>query len=400
MVFGGESPEHEVSCVSAQAVVANADPERYEVDLLAISKDGDWVRPDIEAALSGEPLVAGGEPVDAFGTMRETGQAGGVVFPALHGPKGEDGTVQGLFDMAGVAYVGCGVLASAVCMDKVSTKLTLASAGLPVVRHRVLTADDGGFSLVPAEASDSDGSIVSQGKSEDATKGSRSPNRKADDSQPRKDASPTKDAEQVVSEIIADLGLPVFVKPANMGSSIGVSKATSPEETAKAIEEAARYDRAVLIEEAIDGREIECSLLGNHQGTPLRASVPGEIVPGDDFYTYADKYKNNQALLIVPAPLDKTETTEFQEMSIRVGEVLGIDGLARVDFLYNPARGPFINEVNTMPGFTPISLYPMTWKESGISYPELVDELVRLAFERHRSRQQLLTHPDESHRLG
>ena len=191
----------------------------------------------------------------------------------------------------------------------------------------------------------------------------------------------------------------MFVKPANMGSSIGVSKAASVEETAEAVEEAARYDRSVLVEEAIDGREIECSLLGNHQGTPLRASVPGEIVPGDRFYTYADKYKNNQALLIVPAPLDEAETTEFQEMSIRVGEVLGIDGLARVDFLYNPARGPFINEVNTMPGFTPISLYPMTWKESGISYPDLVDELVRLALERHRSRQQLLTHPDESHRL-
>ena len=350
VLFGGESPEHEVSCVSAQAVVANADPERYEVDLLAISKGGDWVRPDIEAALSGEPLMAEGEPVDAFATMRETGQAGGVVFPALHGPKGEDGTVQGLFDLAGVAYVGCGVLASAVCMDKVSTKLTLASAGLPVVRHRVVTCEDGGFSLAPAE-------------------------------------------------VIADLGLPVFVKPANMGSSIGVSKAASAEETAEAVEEAARYDRSVLIEEAIDGREIECSLLGNHQGTPLRASVPGEIVPGDHFYTYADKYKNNQALLIVPAPLDEAETTEFQEMSIRVGEVLGIDGLARVDFLYNPARGPFINEVNTMPGFTPISLYPMTWKESGISYPDLVDELVRLALERHRSRQQLLTHPDESHRL-
>ena len=350
MVFGGESPEHEVSCVSAQAVVANADPERYEVDLLAITKGGDWVRPDIEAALSGEPLAAEGEPVDAFATMRETGQAGGVIFPALHGPKGEDGTVQGLFDLAGVAYVGCGVLASAVCMDKVSTKLTLASAGLPVVRHRVLTSEDGGFSLAPAE-------------------------------------------------IIADLGLPVFVKPANMGSSIGVSKAASAEETAEAVEEAARYDRTVLVEEAIDGREIECSLLGNHQGTPLRASVPGEIVPGDHFYTYADKYKNNQALLIVPAPLDEAETAEFQEMSIRVGEVLGIDGLARVDFLYNPARGPFINEVNTMPGFTPISLYPMTWKESGISYPDLVDELVRLALERHRSRQQLLTHPDESHRL-
>lgn len=360
VLFGGESPEHEVSCVSAQAVVANADPERYEVDLLAITKGGDWVRPDIEAALSGEPLLAEGEPVDAFATIGGTGQAGGVIFPALHGPKGEDGTVQGLFDLAGVAYVGCGVLASAVCMDKVSAKLALASAGLPVARHRALTCDGSGF----------------------------------------KEPSQAKDPEQAISEVIADLGLPVFVKPANMGSSIGVSKAASAEETAKAVEEAARYDRTVLVEEAIDGREIECSLLGNHQGTPLLASVPGEIVPGDDFYTYADKYKNNQALLIVPAPLDETETAEFQEMSIRAGEVLGVDGLARVDFLYNPARGPFINEVNTMPGFTPISLYPMTWKESGVNYPDLVDELVRLALERHRYRQQLLTHPDESHRLG
>ncbi len=399
MVFGGESPEHEVSCVSAQAVVANADPERYEVELLAITKGGDWVRPDIEAALSGEPLAAEGEPVDAFATMRETGQAGGVVFPALHGPKGEDGTVQGLFDLAGVAYVGCGVLASAVCMDKVSTKLTLASAGLPVVRHRVLTCEDGGFSLALAEIATPESGIASQDLAEDAARGSGSSSRRSRNAQPRKDASPKKDAQQIISEVIADLGLPVFVKPANMGSSIGVSKAASVEETAEAVEEAARYDRTVLVEEAIDGREIECSLLGNHQGTPLQASVPGEIVPGDRFYTYADKYKNNQALLIVPAPLDEAETTEFQEMSIRVGEVLGIDGLARVDFLYNPARGPFINEVNTMPGFTPISLYPMTWKESGISYPDLVDELVRLALERHRSRQQLLTHPDESHRL-
>lgn len=349
VLFGGESPEHEVSCVSAQAVVANADPERYEVDLLAITKDGYWVRPNTEAALSGEPLVAEGELVDAFATMRETGHAGGVIFPALHGPKGEDGTVQGLFDLAGVAYVGCGVLASAVCMDKVAAKQMLASAGLPVVRHRIFTAGDD---------------------------------------------------QQAISDAIAELGLPVFVKPANMGSSIGVSKATSSKEAAKAVEEAARYDRIVLIEEAIDGREIECSLLGNSQGTSLRVSVPGEIVPGADFYTYADKYKNNQALLIVPAPLDKTETAEFRELSIRVGEVLGIDGLARVDFLYNTAQGPFVNEVNTMPGFTPISLYPMTWKESGLSYPELVDELVQLALERHKARHQLLTHPDESHRLS
>ena len=352
VLFGGESPEHEVSCVSAQAVVANAD--RYEVDLLAITKGGEWVRPNIVAALSGEPLVAEGEPVDAYKAISEVKMTGGVIFPALHGPKGEDGTVQGLFDLTGVAYVGCGVLASAVCMDKVATKQTLASAGLPVVRHRVLTADQ----------------LIQE------------------------------DQLMAIPEAVAELGLPVFVKPVNMGSSIGVSKATNLEETIAAVAEASRYDRTVLIEEAIDGREIECSLLGNFQGTPLRASVPGEIVPGDDFYTYADKYKNNQALLIVPAPLDATETAEFQEMSIQVGEVLGIDGLARVDFLYNTARGPFINEVNTMPGFTPISLYPMTWKESGLSYSELVDELVQLALERHEARQQLLTHPDESHRLS
>ena len=350
VLFGGESPEHEVSCVSAQAVVANAD--RYEVDLLAITKSGEWVRPNIVAALSGEPLVAEGEPVDAYKAISEVKMAGGVIFPALHGPKGEDGTVQGLFDLTGVAYVGCGVLASAVCMDKVATKQALASAGLPVVRHRVLTANQ----------------LIKE------------------------------DQLMTISEAVAELGLPVFVKPVNMGSSIGVSKATNLEETIAAVAEAARYDRTVLIEEAIDGREIECSLLGNFQG--MRASVPGEIVPGDDFYTYADKYKNNQALLIVPAPLDATETAEFQEMSIQVGEVLGIDGLARVDFLYNTARGPFINEVNTMPGFTPISLYPMTWKESGLSYSELVDELVQLALERHEARQQLLTHPDESHRLS
>jgi len=255
---------------------------------------------------------------------------------------GEDGTIQGLLDLARVPYVGAGVLSSALCMDKAMAKQAAASFGIPQARWVTVHADD-----VTA-----------------TTPG----------------------------ELVNELGDVLFVKPANMGSSVGVSRATSATGLASALELAAEYDEWIVVEEAVTGREIEVGVLGNRE---LQASMPGEIVPGDDFYSYDDKYHDGVATTVVPADLDDSATNEVQELARRVGQAFRVQGLARIDFFYEPdGRGFLLNEVNTMPGFTPISMFPKLWQASGLSYPELISRLVDLALERHEKR---LAHRSVAH---
>ncbi|MEM8708189.1 MAG: D-alanine--D-alanine ligase family protein [Actinomycetota bacterium] len=364
VLFGGRSAEHDVSCVSARHVLAAVDRDRYDVEPIGITRDGGWVLAEsaiaaLDAGADALPdqLTAAGPAVDALPALAGETPATTVVLPVLHGPMGEDGTMQGLLELAGVPYVGAGVLASALCMDKVACKDHLASHGLPQCAYRWITVDD---DVVRRP----DGSRV--------------------------------DLDTEISVAVEALGLPMFVKPANMGSSVGVSRATTAEEVAAAVRLAATYDREVILEEEVVGREIEISVLGNEDP---RASVAGEVVPGADFYDYEDKYDDGADLLI-PAPLGDDELAEMQRLAIGAYRACKVEGLARVDFFYEDGsrdpgrtRGWLVNEINTMPGFTPISMYPKMWQASGLDYASLIDELVELALARH-ARQQRHTRTD------
>jgi D-alanine-D-alanine ligase len=355
LLFGGRSAEHEVSCVTAVAVARALDPERYEVVPIAITTEGEWLlageaRAALEKggsalpaafAVEGEPVrppsvPAHQEIVPRSGPSDTAGLAPDVVLPLLHGPYGEDGTVQGLLELAGLAYVGSGVLGSAVGMDKVMMKRAFTAEGLPQARS--LELRDGA------------------------------------------------DCSEFAARVVAELGLPVFVKPANMGSSVGVTKAHDRAELDAGIALALDYDEWCLAEEAVVGREIEVAVLGDD---PPEASVPGEIIPGDEFYSYADKYESGDAQLLVPAPLSEALAAEVRGLAIRAFEACRCEAMARVDFFFEDGpggRGFLVNELNTIPGFTPISMYPMLWEASGVSYPQLLDRLVDLALARHQRR--------------
>jgi D-alanine-D-alanine ligase len=347
VLFGGRSAEHEVSCVSALHVLRAADPTRYEVLPVGITRDGRWIEAgeaiaalDAAASALPDPDAGAGRQVDPLPAVapRAAGEQV-VVLPLLHGPMGEDGTVQGMLELAGVPYVGAGVLGSALSMDKSVAKEVLSQQGLPVARWVALREND------------------------------------IDDSLPER--------------VGAALDWPVFVKPANLGSSVGVTKAGGPGALVAAIDEALRYDEYVMIEEAITGREVEVAVLGN---ADPQASLPGEVVPSRDFYDYEDKYVEGAAELRVPAPLPPAMVTEAQRLAVAAFKALRVDGMARVDFfLEEPGRGLLVNEVNTIPGFTPISMYPKLWEASGLPYPKLLDELVRLALERHARRRRFDT---------
>ena len=344
VLYGGRSAEHDVSRVSAAYVSDCARAAGFTVDLVGITRGGRWIRPaatsqsHAESPLGTLPVVSDDDP--AVATDDVLAQRPGeslVVFPALHGPFGEDGTVQGLCEMAGVAYVGPGVLSSAVCMDKPVSKRLLAAAGLPVARHAAL-------------------------RSADVT-------------------------DETPASLLAELGSPIFVKPANLGSSIGISKAGDVAAVATALAGAAAYDERLIVEEFVPGREIEVSVLGNEE---LRASLPGEIVPGGDFYDYADKYLSHAAELHAPADLPDEIVDDSQQLAVAAARALRVEGLARVDFLYNEAASPerrlIVSEINTMPGFTPISMYPRLWAVSGLDGPALIGQLVQLALDRHQRR--------------
>lgn len=342
VLFGGQSAEHEVSLVTARHVLAAADPDRYDIRPVAITPDGRWVfAEDAARALAAGPhalpdaLPAEGPEISPLpAVLPEPGEQV-VVFPLLHGPLGEDGTVQGLLELAGVPFVGCGVLSSALAMDKAKAKEVLAFHGIPQARW------------YPVH-------------------------------------EPELDDDDLVERIIDRLGLPLFVKPSNMGSSVGVSKATTVDELRAGLAAATVYDEWVIVEEAIVGREIEVAVLGNRRP---RASVPGEVVPGAEFYDYDDKYVTGAADVRIPADLPAEAAAEVRRLAIEVFVALRGDGMARVDFFYEqPGRGWLLNEVNTIPGFTPISQYPKLWEATGVPYAELIDELVALAVERHQRR--------------
>ncbi|MFN8062067.1 MAG: D-alanine--D-alanine ligase family protein [Vicinamibacterales bacterium] len=397
VIFGGRSGEHEVSLASAAAVVANLDPARYDVVPLYIGRDGRWSRPaEPPRIVSAAQTIAqaqsrigdrspaarvGGEDsgrevhlvcypsaqtvieVDApVGRVSERGSASvadeglgplelargkglalDVLFPVLHGPYGEDGTVQGLLELAGVPYVGAGVAASAVGMDKILQKQLFLSCRIPVVPHVAVLRRD-----VLASPSDA------------------------------------------ARRVLGTLPLPLFVKPANLGSSVGISKAKTVEALAAALVDAAQYDRRVIVEQAVPhAREIECGVLGND--TP-EASVPGEIIPSGEFYDYAAKYLSDASTLIIPATLTVDQAARVREYSLAAFRALDGAGMARVDFLMNGETGDiFLNEVNTIPGFTTISMYSKLWAASGVDYPQLLDRLIELALERHREKQALRT---------
>lgn len=341
VLFGGRSAEHDVSCVTAAHVIAATDPEKYHVVVIGITRDGKWVSPvEVQQTLDAHSrdiptsLNASGVPVSPSLISDLAASHDVVVIPLLHGPLGEDGTIQGLLEMLDVAYVGSGVLSCAVAMDKVVAKQVLGANGIPQCKWR---------SLHSSEITDS-----------------------------------------AIAEIQKDLGLPMFVKPANMGSSIGISKAKTIDEVITAAHSASLYDEWIVFEEAVTAREIEVSVLGN---LSPKASTAGEIVPGGEFYDYADKYINNSAQLHVPASLTASQLHDVQQLAIRAYRTLRCEGMARVDFFFEEdGRGFLCNEINTIPGFTPISMYPKLWAASGLGYAELIDELVDLARERHGRR--------------
>jgi len=362
VVYGGRSGEHEVSLRSAATVIGAFDPARYEVVPIAITKDGRWLTgPDslrlleeaqrtlapvtehgVEVMLP--PVPSGGALVPAAGGVAASSLD--VVFPVLHGTYGEDGTIQGLLDLAGVPYVGAGVLASAVGMDKAVMKGVFRDAGIPVARWIVL--------------------------------------------RPGVDT-----ADEMLARVHDAFGFPCFVKPCNLGSSVGITKVKRPNELAAAIAEAVAYDPRVIVEEAIDGREFECGVLGNEHA---EASVVGELVPSHEFYDYADKYVEDGARIVIPAELDADTTDAMRALALRAFHAVDGSGLARVDFFLE--RGTdrvLVNEINTMPGFTQASQYPRLWEASGVPLSALVERLVALALERHaaRSRRRLSFQPPE-----
>jgi D-alanine-D-alanine ligase len=379
ILFGGRSGEHEVSLLSAASILKAIDRKKFEVVPIGITKEGRWLgAADAHGLLEGHHGVAGrdlraGDPEATPGAKllqegmptlmapepataaSRTGQfkrrladksaAIDVVFPVLHGTFGEDGTIQGLFELAGIAYVGSGVLGSSAGMDKDVMKRLFAQAGLPIVKHVTV--------------------LRSQWE-----------------------ASPRK----TIAQIEAALKFPVFVKPANLGSSVGISKAHDRKELGPALDEAGKYDRKLVVEQGVGGktaraRELEVAVLGNDDP---KASVVGEIIPGKEFYDYEAKYLSEGSVPVIPAKLAAAEAKKIREMAVAAFRACDLAGLARVDFLMEPdgKRRIYINEVNTLPGFTQISMYPKLWQASGINYSDLITRLIELALDRQREKER------------
>jgi D-alanine-D-alanine ligase len=363
ILFGGRSGEHEVSLLSAASILEAIDREKFDVVPIGITKEGRWLAAaDAHALLNGDASAVArrlraGDPeatpgarllhegiptlmAPMPGPQGPEGKAIDAIFPVLHGTFGEDGTIQGLFELAGIAYAGSGVLGSAAGMDKDVMKRLFANAKLPIVRHVTLLRADW-------------------------------------EKSPRK----------AVAQVEAALKYPVFVKPANLGSSVGISKVHSRKELAPALALAAKYDRKLIVEQGVGGkkakaRELEVAVLGNDAP---QASVVGEIIPGKEFYDYEAKYLSEGSQLVIPAKLNKARTRQVREMAVAAFRACDLSGLARVDFLMEPdgKRRIFLNEVNTMPGFTRISMYPKLWEATGLKYRDLITRLIELALERH-----------------
>ncbi len=346
VLFGGQSAEHEVSCMSAVHVLKALDASKYDILPIGITQDGQWVESDSALALlaggdTPKRLTATGHSLNAQIALRANSPEAAelVVLPILHGPLGEDGTVQGMLELAGVPFVGSGVLGSAVSMDKAVAKLMFDAAGIPQAKWLSWRS----WELASDELLLAVGKIVE-----------------------------------------AKLAWPVFVKPANMGSSVGVTKAHDFPEFFEAVKVAMEFDDTIVVEESIRGREVEFAVLGNE--TP-EVSCPGEVFPAQEFYDFNDKYVDGNATFAIPADFPADVTAAGQEIAKRAYQTLRCEGMARVDFFYEPdGRGWLVNEINTIPGFTPISMYPKMWEASGLGYPALVDRLIELAKQRHQRR--------------
>ncbi|SRR5258707_983031 len=360
LIFGGRSGEHEVSLASSNSVITHLDPEKYEIVPLGITKEGSWLlgtKPSqlITAAqeaataesaapqttavtLTGDPTIRQLIPVQSGSDLGGQG-ALDVIFPVLHGTYGEDGSLQGLLDMANIPYVGCGVLGAALGMDKEKMKMIFQAVGLPIVDYLVFRRNEW----------------------------ERAP-------------------EQMLDDVERRVGYPNFVKPANLGSSVGINKAHNHQELVEAIRVAAEYDRKIVVEHGINCREFEVAVLGNDE--PL-ASVVGEIVSSNEFYDYRAKYIDGKSRAIIPADIPQDSAEEIRRQAVKAFAALDLNGLARVDFFMERETGQvYINEVNTMPGFTEISMYPKLWEASGLPYPQLLNRLIELAIERHNDRQR------------
>jgi D-alanine-D-alanine ligase len=365
VVYGGRSVEHEVSLVSARAIMQALDKERYEVVPVVIGKSGRWATGKTHSALPPDPSVGGlialrggGRAEDRASSRkgrqrREIARRGSrkmrsidVVFPVVHGTGGEDGSLQGLLELADIPYVGAGVLGSALGMDKALMKAVFRDAGLPIVDYRVFHSRN-----LP------------------------------------------RDEEAVVAAVEEAFGYPCFVKPSNGGSSVGISKAKDGDGLRAGLRLAGRYDRKIVVERGVAAREIECSVLGNDRA---EASVPGEIIPVNEFYDYRAKYIDEGSRLVIPAEISEDQARRVRDIAVRAFEALDLAGMARVDFfLDRTTEAIFLNEVNTIPGFTPISMYPKLWEASGLPFSSLVDRLIQLALERHAEKKTLVTsyHP-------
>ena len=360
LIYGGRSGEHEVSLVSAKAVMENLDRDKYDIVPIGITKHGIWhlgTEPaqllaagwetnqstnTTAVTLPSDPTVRRLIPLQGDTPLQDNGQLD-VIFPVLHGTYGEDGTLQGLLEMANVPYVGCNVLGAALGMDKEKMKMVFSSVGLPVGPYLVYRRNRW-----------------------------------------------ERDSETILNTIEQELGYPNFVKPVNLGSSVGINKAHNRSELEHAMHIAAEYDRKIIIERGIDCRELECGVLGNDE--PI-ASVVGEIIPSNEFYDYNAKYIDNKSQIVIPADLPQTIAEEVRRQAVQAFLALDLSGLARVDFFLEKGseKGSgkvYINEVNTLPGFTQISMYPKLWSASGIAYSDLLDRLIELAIERHADGQR------------
>ena len=334
IVFGGKSGEHEVSLMSAASVIRYLPSNKYEPVLIGVTRDGRWITNGNpwETLSEGRDDDAGCIPVELLASLD-------VVFPVMHGTYGEDGTIQGLFEMCGVPYVGAGVLGSSVGMDKAIMKSVFRDHKLPLAGYKVILLPD-----------------WLQGPDE------------------------------ICRDIIDSFGLPVFVKPANLGSSVGISKARDEKELRQSIEVASGYDRKLVVEEFIPAREIECSVLGNDDP---QASVVGEIIPHNEYYDYEAKYTDGKSDLVIPAQLEPEVADEVRALAIAAFKAVDCCGMARMDFFLHRITGEIIvNEINTIPGFTNFSMYPRLWQASGLSYPDLLDRLIKLALERYAERKR------------
>jgi D-alanine-D-alanine ligase len=363
LLFGGRSVEHEVSIASATSILSALDSKRYEISLIAVDKRGHWLLGPASVGPAGlldaatdstdgnsnsiEVIPSPSPDRSALLAFREDGLAAAVVpdldviFPIIHGSGGEDGALQGLLETTGIAYVGSGVLSSAIQMDKDIAKRLLRAEGLPVVPWHTLKGADLAIERVPL----------------------------------------------AIRAAVEELGLPVYVKPANSGSSVGIHRVEHESQLEDAVADASRYDWKVLIERAIEGREIEVAVLGNE--TP-QASLPGQIRAQGQFYDYEAKYRDGTTELIIPAQLSDRQTDEIRNLAIEAYRTLGAEGLARVDFLLEEETGKlFINEMNSLPGFTDVSMYPLMWEATGLSYTALLDRLIELALERHKRNSRL-----------